>query len=126
MSKIPPVESQVTPIPMEITTVAAQLMTAGPVPHVSANFAPVRAKLMAIQANLVAIPAQLPPLMHFHPPLAKGSLRSDRLGVEFVANRQDEYGGQADGYASHRFLSVMSESTVPPNHERKTLGPAPR
>ena len=64
--------------------------------------------------------------MHFHPPLAQDAVRGDRLGVELVANRQEEHGGQAEGHASHRFLSVMSESTVLPNHARKTQGGALR
>jgi hypothetical protein len=81
---------------------------------------------MAIHPDFVAIPAQFPPLMHFHPPVAQGAVRSDGLGVELVANRQDEHGGHTEGYASHRFLSVMSESTVQPNHARKTQGRALR
>jgi hypothetical protein len=89
-------------IPMEIATIAAKLTPPSPMPDVSANLTPVRANLMAIQPDFVAIPA----LMHFHPPLAQGAVRSDRLGVELVADRQDEHGGQAECHASHRFLSV--------------------
>jgi hypothetical protein len=120
MSQIPPVEPQ---IPMEIVT---KLTPPGPMPDVSTKLMMVRAKLMAIHTDFVAIPPQFPPLMHFHPSLARGAVRSDRLGVELVAGRQDEHGGQAEGHASHRFLSVMSESTVQPNHARKTRGRALR
>ena len=109
-------------IPTEIATIAAKLTPPSPMPDVSAKLAMVRAKFMAIHPDFVAIPAQFPPLMHFHSPVARGAVRSDRLGVELVANRQDEHGGQAEGHASHRFLSVMSESAVQPNHARKTLG----
>jgi hypothetical protein len=113
-------------IPMEIATIVAKLTPPGPMPDVSANLTMVRAKLMAIHTDFVAIPAQFPLLMHFHPSLAQGAVRSDRLGVELMAYRQDEHGGQAEGHASHCFLSVMSESTVQPNHARKTRGRALR
>jgi len=111
---------------MEIATIVAELAPPRPMPDFSANLTMVRAQLMAIHPDFVAIPAQFPPLMHFHPPLAQGAVRSDRLGVQLVANRQEEHGGQAEGHASHRFLFVMSESTVQPNHVRKTEGRAPR
>jgi len=113
-------------IPTKIATIVANLTPPSPMPDVSANLTMVRAKLMAIHPDFVAIPTQSPPRMHFHPPLAQGAVRSDRLGVEFVANRQEEHGGQAEGHASHRFLSVMGESAVQPNHAGKTLGRAPR
>jgi hypothetical protein len=126
MSQIPPVEHQIPMITMEIATIVAKLTPPSPMPDVSANLTPVRAKLMATHPDFVAIPAQSPPFMHFHPPLAHGAVRSDRLGVELVASRQEEHGGHAEGYASHRFLSVISESSVQPNHARKTQGRALR
>ncbi len=113
-------------IPMEITTIVAKLTPPSPMPDVSANLTPVRAKLMAIHPDFVAIPTQFPPLMHFHPSLAQSAVRGDRLGVELMANRQNEHGGQAEGHASHRFFSVMSESVVQPNHAGKTQGQALR
>src|SRR4029450_8125845 len=107
MSQIPPVHPQIPMIPMEIATIVAKLTPPGPMPDVSANLTMVRAKLMAIHTDFVAIPAQFPPLMHFHPSLARGAVRSDRLGVKLVASRQDEHRGHAQGDASHRVLSVM-------------------
>ncbi|HSR90467.1 MAG TPA: hypothetical protein VLK88_04095 [Gemmatimonadales bacterium] len=126
VSQIPPVEPQIPMIPMEIPTIVAKLTPPGPMSDISADLPPVRAKLMAIHVDFVAIPTQFPPLMHFHPSLAQSAVRGDRLGVELMANRQNEHGGQAEGQASHRFLSVMSESLVQPNHARKTQGRALR
>ena len=126
MSQVPPVDPQIPMIPTEVATIVAELTPPSPMPDVSANLTMVPAQLMSIHPDFVAIPAQFPPFVHLHPPLAQGAVRSDRLGVELVANRQEEHGGHAEGHASHRFLSVMSESTVQPNHARKTQGRALR